>query len=254
MLPGVINDFYQTSISMGRIEKYLGETEINDNIVIKYDKDTESNGIDIKIENGKFTWGGDLNSENKDSKKNYGEMEKKVREGKNIFDINKTKDIKNIDQIELSSYIPFDDIIDTSKKIKTKTKTKFHSKYSAIGEDIENKINEIGLLDINKENNLKPVINNINLEIKKGEFVSVIGEVGSGKSSLLQSILNNMISLSNQSWIIVNGTISYVSQITWIRNPTVKDNILFFNKYDEEKYNKSIELSELKPEKKWLII
>ena len=98
------------------------------------------------------------------------------------------------------------------------------------------------------------MINNINLEIKKGEFVSVIGEVGSGKSSLLQSILNNMISLSNQSWIIVNGTISYISQIPWIRNATVKDNILFFNKYDEEKYNKSIELSELKPEKKCLII
>jgi ABC-type multidrug transport system fused ATPase/permease subunit len=63
-----------------------------------------------------------------------------------------------------------------------------------------------------------------------------------------------MISLSNQSRIIVNGTISYVSQIPWIRNATVKDNILFFNKYDEEKYNKSIELSELKPEKKCLII
>ena len=132
MLPGVINNFYQTSISMGRIEKYLGETEINDNIVIKYDKDTESNGIDIKIENGKFTWGGDLNSGDKDKKMNYSDMEKKVREGKNIFDINKTKDIKNIDQIELSSDIPFDDIIDTSKKIKTKTKTKFHSKYSAM--------------------------------------------------------------------------------------------------------------------------
>ena len=65
MLPGVINNFYQTSISMGRIEKYLSETEINDNLVIKYDKDTEKNGIDIKIENGKFTWGGDLNSREK---------------------------------------------------------------------------------------------------------------------------------------------------------------------------------------------
>ena len=57
-----------------------------------------------------------------------------------------------------------------------------------------------------------------------------------------------MISLSSQSKIIVNGTISYVSQIPWIRNATVKDNILFFNQYDEEKYNKSIELSELKPD------
>ena len=235
MLPGVINNFYQTSISMGRIEKYLSETEINDNLVIRYDKETEKNGIDIKIENGKFTWGGDVNPEKNDDKINYTEMEKKVREGKNIFDVNKIKEIKNINEVELSSDIQFDNnIIDTSKK--NKTKNKFHSKYSAIGEDIENKINEIGLLDIDKDNNLKPVLNNINLEIKKGEFVCVIGEVGSGKSSFLQSILNNMISLSSQSKIIVNGTISYVSQIPWIRNATVKDNILFFNQYDEEKY------------------
>ena len=75
MLPGVINNFYQTSISMGRIEKYLGETEINDNIVIKYDKDTESNGIDIKIENGKFTWGGN-------SKKKYTNINQKKEKEK----------------------------------------------------------------------------------------------------------------------------------------------------------------------------
>ena len=92
-----------------------------------------------------------------------------------------------------------------------------------------------------KKEFLKAVLNNINLEIKKGEFVCIIGEVGSGKSSLLQSILNNMISLSNNSKIIINGSISYVSQIPWIRNATVKDKILFFNKNDEEQYNKSIE-------------
>ena len=37
------------------------------------------------------------------------------------------------------------------------------------------------------------ILRDINLSIKKGEFVCIIGEVGSGKSSLLNAILNNMI-------------------------------------------------------------
>ena len=50
-----------------------------------------------------------------------------------------------------------------------------------------------------------------------------------------------MISLSNNSKKIIKRSISYISHIQWIRNATVKDKILFFNKNDEEQYNKSIE-------------
>ena len=36
-------------------------------------------------------------------------------------------------------------------------------------------------------------IKNINIEIKKGEFTCIIGDVGSGKSSLLSSIIGDML-------------------------------------------------------------
>ena len=39
-------------------------------------------------------------------------------------------------------------------------------------------------------------LRDINFTVKKGEFVCIIGEVGSGKSSLLNAILNNMIQVS----------------------------------------------------------
>ena len=39
-------------------------------------------------------------------------------------------------------------------------------------------------------------LHDINFTVKKGEFVCIIGEVGSGKSSLLNAILNNMIQVS----------------------------------------------------------
>ena len=39
-------------------------------------------------------------------------------------------------------------------------------------------------------------LRNIKLSVKKGEFVCVIGDVGSGKSSLLSAIIGDMIYLS----------------------------------------------------------
>jgi ATP-binding cassette subfamily C (CFTR/MRP) protein 1 len=36
--------------------------------------------------------------------------------------------------------------------------------------------------------------------------------------------------------ITVNGTIAYASQVPWIMNDTIKNNILFGKPYDEKKY------------------
>ena len=76
------------------------------------------------------------------------------------------------------------------------------------------------------------VLKNINFTVKRGEKVAIIGEVGSGKSSLLQAILNSLIILNplNCDGIHINGKIGYVSQNNWIQNQTIKNNILFFNK------------------------
>lgn len=41
--------------------------------------------------------------------------------------------------------------------------------------------------------------------------------------------------------INVNGEISYVPQLAWIQNATVRDNIIFGKNYDEELYNKILE-------------
>ena len=68
----------------------------------------------------------------------------------------------------------------------------------------------------------KLILKNINFEIKDKELICIIGEVGSGKSSLLLSILNNLIQYNTK--IYLNGSIAYVSQVPWICNNTVKSN------------------------------
>ena len=98
-------------------------------------------------------------------------------------------------------------------------------------------------------NENKVILRDINISIEKGDLVMILGPVGSGKSSLLQSILNNMLVLDEEkvhkTKISINGSISYVSQIPWIQNNTVRNNILFFKNMDQDSYQKTINLCEL---------
>lgn len=80
-------------------------------------------------------------------------------------------------------------------------------------------------------------LKNLNLNVKKGKLVAVVGQVGSGKSSLLSGILGEMHKL-NDGLININGQTAYVSQQAWIQNATVKDNILFGKDLNEQLYSK----------------
>ncbi|GAB9473484.1 Abc transporter c family member 5, partial [Globisporangium polare] len=70
-----------------------------------------------------------------------------------------------------------------------------------------------------------PLLKNVNLTVKKGDFVVVHGAVGAGKSSLCSTILGEMEKISGS--VFVRGTsVAYYSQQTWIQNMTIRDNIL----------------------------
>ena len=77
----------------------------------------------------------------------------------------------------------------------------------------------------NKPNYVR-VLKDINTTIRKQNFTIVIGDIGSGKSSLLLSILNEMIAY-NDAKIQINGSIAYAAQKPWIISASVKSNILF---------------------------
>ncbi|CRH25371.1 ABC transporter%2C ATP-binding component [Chlamydia trachomatis] len=46
----------------------------------------------------------------------------------------------------------------------------------------------ISLVDVEKEFDGKKILNQINLDIKKGEFVTLLGPSGSGKTTILRLI------------------------------------------------------------------
>lgn len=81
-------------------------------------------------------------------------------------------------------------------------------------------------------------IRNLNLTIKKGELVAIVGAVGSGKSSFLSALVGEM--RRGQGTVHLSGSIGFCAQVPWIMNATVRDNILFGRSYDEERYNRVI--------------
>lgn len=79
-----------------------------------------------------------------------------------------------------------------------------------------------------------PNLKSINLTIPQGIVVLVLGEVGSGKSSLFQAILGEMKHIQGKlGW---KGRFGYVSQTPWILSGTVRENILFGKEFQKDRY------------------
>jgi len=88
------------------------------------------------------------------------------------------------------------------------------------------------------ENSDAPVLSNINLTIKKGDFVAIVGMSGCGKSTLVNliprlynpdsgSILINNIDIKDLKLNTLRESISYVGQDTILFNDTVSNNITY---------------------------
>uniref|UniRef100_H3AXD2 ATP-binding cassette sub-family C member 5 n=1 Tax=Latimeria chalumnae TaxID=7897 RepID=H3AXD2_LATCH len=89
-------------------------------------------------------------------------------------------------------------------------------------------------------------LHNINFSLEKGKLLGICGNVGSGKSSLISAVLEQMHLYGGV--VAVNGSLAYVSQQAWIFHGTVKENILFGKEYDAQRYNYVIGACGLKPD------
>lgn len=91
----------------------------------------------------------------------------------------------------------------------------------------------------------KPVLDNINLKVKKGERVGFIGKSGSGKTTLMNILLRFYVQQSGQ--LLVDDTeineynindwrskIGYVKQDIFLMDASIKDNITFGDEQPDE--------------------
>lgn len=112
-------------------------------------------------------------------------------------------------------------------------------------------------------NSTDNALNEISVSVGKDKLLGVIGPVGSGKSSLLQTILGIaqtvLVSRISSNFLIeflgelhiaggnieVNGTVSYASQEAWVFASSIRQNIIFGQEYNKKRYNEVVRVCAL---------
>lgn len=88
----------------------------------------------------------------------------------------------------------------------------------------------------------------ITVHIKKGSATMISGQVGSGKSMLLKTILGEVAPKSGSVSIIAKIPIAYCSTTPWLRNASIKDNVVGDEDWDEYWYHTAIYVCDLGPD------
>ncbi|EGD72614.1 hypothetical protein PTSG_12159 [Salpingoeca rosetta] len=86
-------------------------------------------------------------------------------------------------------------------------------------------------------------LRDVSLTATPGKLISVVGPVGSGKSSLLMSILGELDPF--QGAVHACGSTGFASQEPWILNATIRDNIIFGREYDQERFSRVVNTCQL---------
>ena len=94
------------------------------------------------------------------------------------------------------------------------------------------------------------ILKDISFEVRPGQLTVIVGPVGSGKSSVLLTILREMSNLDAKSRVEVNGSLVYVSQEAVIFAGTVRENVLFGRPLEEGRYREAIQYAALEADLK----
>lgn len=86
-------------------------------------------------------------------------------------------------------------------------------------------------------------LHDISFTTEPNQLLMVTGPVGSGKSTLLMAILREVPIKSGN--ISTRGKVAYVSQHPWIFTGTVRDNILFGQTFDKNRYHRVLDVCDL---------
>ncbi|CAF5085011.1 unnamed protein product, partial [Rotaria sp. Silwood1] len=82
------------------------------------------------------------------------------------------------------------------------------------------------------------LLKNVIFDAHPGDFICIIGPVGSGKSSLLQTLTGEITYFDGK--VRLYGSFCYVPQESWIVSSSIKNNILFGKKYNYKLFQRVV--------------
>jgi ABC-type multidrug transport system fused ATPase/permease subunit len=83
-------------------------------------------------------------------------------------------------------------------------------------------------------------LHNVNLSIRRGQLIAVIGPTGCGKSTLLHALLGELNKCAGS--VMVKGRVAYVPQSTWIPNESLRNVILFGRPLEQARYERVLNM------------
>ena len=94
-------------------------------------------------------------------------------------------------------------------------------------------------LTCQQNNRDNPILHGVELHAASTSLTVITGPVGSGKSTLLSAIAGEVSQTSGT--ISYQSSLVYLPQMPWVFSGTVRENILFGESYDQERYTRVIE-------------
>ena len=86
-------------------------------------------------------------------------------------------------------------------------------------------------------------LEDISFDAQSGKLTAIVGPVGSGKGSVFNAILGEMP--TNQGKICIKGNLSYASQEAWVFSGNLRQNILFGESFDANRYAEVLRVCDL---------
>ena len=86
-------------------------------------------------------------------------------------------------------------------------------------------------------------LEDISFDAQSRKLTAIVGPVGSGKGSVFNAILGEMP--TNQGKICINGNLSYASQEAWVFSGNLRQNILFGEPFDANRYDEVLRVCDL---------
>ena len=248
-IPTTLQSLYETYVSINRIKNFLQCSEEIEGISY-YEKnniDLKNKRIMVKIDKGYFSWGKEKQKNNDDIETNNNNNNNKNNKNNGVdSNINENKGNKGNkgndkkSDIEKKIYAEFNNenteiLIPENEEDEDKGDDKekiINTNENNNNDDFFEELNFDDNNAQNGDNNFEVVLKNINITINKGDLVVIYGKSGSGKTSLLEALLNQMIFVINKDnkynvITTINGNTSYVCQIPFVYNSTVRQNIAF---------------------------
>lgn len=96
------------------------------------------------------------------------------------------------------------------------------------------------------------IVSGFDFSVKRGEVLAVCGPVGSGKSSLIQGLIDEAIPVSNETNVSTSGRVAYVPQTPFVLNTTLRENILFGLPFEQALYDRVLDACSLRSDIKQL--